>query len=200
MTEFDLDMTMMFAIHDALRRDLVQVEQSDERTAGWSTFEQMLHDHHSIEDDLLWPVVRDEVRDRPDDLALLDQMAAEHAALGPALEALDQALARGARAPSAVADLENHLVEHLAHEERDALPLVDRTLSQEQWMTFGQASAQRMGPVMPRYLPWLLEGADDDTTNHLLAVFPPPVRQTYLDQWLPAFSATDRWATKISVG
>ena len=46
---------------DALRRDLVQVAQSDERTAGWSTFEQMLHEHHSIEDDLLWPVEWTEV-------------------------------------------------------------------------------------------------------------------------------------------
>jgi hypothetical protein len=200
MTEFNLDMTVMFAIHDALRRDLAEFERSRERTEGWRIFEQMLHTHHTIEDDLLWPVVRGEVRGQPDALALLDQMAAEHAALNPALDALDQELERGAPAPQAVTDLEARLVEHLTHEEHDALPLIDRTLSQEQWMAFGQGSAQRMGPFMDVYLPWLLEGVDDATTNHLLAVIPPPVRQTYLDQWLPAFSGSDRWSTKVAVG
>jgi hypothetical protein len=200
MTEFTLDMTMMFATHDALRRDLAQVSQLDARNEGWSIFEQMLHAHHTTEDDLLWPVTRDAVTGRPDDLALLDQMAKEHAAIQPALDAVDQALAHGKPASQAQANLETRLLEHLAHEEHDALPLVDQTLTEEQWMTFGQATAQRMGPDMPRYLPWLLDGADQDTTTRVLAVIPPTVRQTYLDQWLPAFKALDRWATNISVG
>jgi hypothetical protein len=66
-------------------------------------------------------------------------------------------------------------------------------------MTFVQATAQRMGPDMPRYLPWLPDGADQDTTTRVLATIPPPVRQAYVDQWRPAFSARDRWATNVSV-
>jgi hypothetical protein len=200
MTEFRLDMTMMFAIHDALRRDLAQVAQLDAPNEGWNFFEKMLHVHHTAEDDLLWPVMRDAVTGRPDDLALLDQMAKEHAAIQPVLETLDRALTHGEPAAQAQATLESRLLEHLAHEEHDALPLVDQTLTEEQWMTFGQASTQRVGPDMPLFLPWVLDGADEDTTTRVLAVIPPTVRQTYLRQWLPAFKALDRWATNISVG
>ena len=200
MSESTLDMTMMFATHDALRRDLAQVTQLDARNEGWSIFEQMLHADHTTEDDLLWPVMRDAVTGRPDHLALLDQMAKEHAAIQPVLEALDRALAHGEPASQAQANLESRLLEHLAHEEHDALPLVDQTLTEEQWMTFGQATARRMGPDMPRFLPWLLDGADQDTTTRVLATIPPPVRQLYVDQWRPAFAALDRWATNISVG
>ena len=68
MTEFTLDMTMMFAIHDALRRDLARVALMESRSEGWDFFERMLHLHHTAEDDLLWPVARDAVADRPDDV------------------------------------------------------------------------------------------------------------------------------------
>ena len=81
MTDFTLDMTMMFAIHDALRRDLEHVAQMDTRNEGWDLFDRMLHLHHTIEDDLLWPVMRDAVAGRPEDLALLDEMETEHAAI-----------------------------------------------------------------------------------------------------------------------
>ena len=145
-------------------------------------------------------MVRDEVAGRADDLALLDRMAEEHAAIEPRLEALDRALSDRAPTAPARADLETHLLDHLQHEETDALPLVDRTLSVEQWMTFGQASAQRMGPDMPSYMPWLLEGVDEEPASHLLSLVPPPVRQVYADEWRPAFLARDRWATKSSVG
>jgi hypothetical protein len=198
MTEYTLDMTMMLATHDALRRDLAQVTKLDARNDGWSIFEQMLRVHHKAEDDLLWPVMRDAVTDS-DGLALLDQMEDEHTAIEPILDALDHALARSEPASHAQADLETHLVDHLAHEESDALGLVDRTLTEEQWMKIGQAIAQQVGPDMPTYLPWLLEGADDDTTTRVLAVIPPPVQETYADQWRPAFAGADRWATNIPV-
>jgi hypothetical protein len=121
MTEFTLDMTMMLAIHDALRRDLARVGELESGNEGWS---------------------------------------------------------------------QSHLLEHLEHAERDALPLVDRTLSPEQWMTFGQASAQRMGPDMPSYMPWLIDDVAEDEATHLLSLVLSPVRQVYADQWRPAFLAT----------
>jgi hypothetical protein len=199
MTDFTLDLTMMLATHDALRRDLARVTTLEVRNEGWTVFEQMLRMHHTAEDDLLWPVIRDAVRGQPDDLALLDAMEEEHAAIEPILETLDDALVRGKPDSASKLALETHLLEHLNHEERDALALVDRTLTPEQWMAVGQSMAQRVGPDMPRYLPWLLDGADDDTTARVLAPIPPPVRQAYADEWRPAFVALDRWATNVSV-
>jgi hypothetical protein len=198
-TNFKLDMSMMFAIHDALRRDLEHVARIEARSEGWDLFDRMLHMHHGIEDDLLWPVVRDAVSGQSGHLALLDEMASEHAALLPPLEMLDRALTNGEAAAPAAADLDRLLREHLTHEERAALPLVDQTLTEEQWMAFGQASVQRVGADMPQYLPWVLDGVDAETTAHLLGVIPPPVRQTYEDEWRPAYAAVDKWATKSSV-
>jgi hypothetical protein len=52
---------------------------------------------------------------------------------------------------------------------------------------------------MPRFLPWVLDGADDEVTARLLGLLPEPVRQTYTDTWQPAYAAVDSWATKSSV-
>jgi len=80
-----------------------------------------------------------------------------------------------------------------------ALPLIDRTLTEEQWMAFGQGATERVGPDMPRFLPWLLDGADADTTARVLGRIPEPVQQTYRNEWRPAYAKLDRWATKSSV-
>jgi hypothetical protein len=87
------------------------------------------------------------------------------------------------------------LQEHLSHEEDAALPLVDATLTDEQWMNFGQTGTQRVGPNMPQFLPWLLDGADDDTAARVLSVIPEPVRQSYRGEWQPAYAARDWWGT-----
>jgi hypothetical protein len=192
-TGFKLDMTMMYAFHDALRRDLQHIGKMEARSDGWDLFETLLHMHHSVEDDALWPVVRDAVGERRDDLTLLDEMEAEHAALGPLLEAVDTALAGGESAPEARVELANKLQEHLTHEEGAALPLIDATLTEEQWMSFGQTAAERVAPNMPQYLPWLLEGADDDTTARVLSVVPEPVRETYRVEWQPSYASRDWW-------
>ena len=63
---FKNDMTMMYATHDALRRDLDQIArvtarpQDDPRyilraALGWELFKSYLVRHHTAEDDPLWP-------------------------------------------------------------------------------------------------------------------------------------------------
>ena len=192
--DYQLDMTVMYAFHDALRRDLKRITQMDARSDGWDLFESLLHVHHTAEDDALGPVVGDAVAGRPDDLALLDDMAEEHASLEPLLETIDEALSRCDSAPEARAALAERLQGHLEHEEEAALPLVDAKLSLEQWMQFGQTAAERVGPNMPNYLPWLLDGADEDTAARVLGVMPEPVQQTFRQEWQPAYAAKDWWA------
>ncbi|MGH8986786.1 MAG: hemerythrin domain-containing protein [Acidimicrobiia bacterium] len=192
--ESSLDMTMMLAYHDALRRDLKQIARMEQRSDGWDLFETLLHVHHTAEDDALWPVVREAVAGQADDLALLDEMEAEHAALGPLLEAIDEGLERGDSAPQARAEMATKLQEHLSHEEDAALPLIDATMTVEQWMGFGQAATERLGPNMPKYLPWLLDGADEDTTARVLTLIPPPVQEMYRNEWRPAYAAKDWWS------
>jgi iron-sulfur cluster repair protein YtfE (RIC family) len=193
--DFKLDMTMMYAYHDALRRDLARVAHLAARSDGWNLFERFLHVHHDAEDGALWPVLREALIGRTEDLSLLDEMQAEHGALGPLLGAIDDALDSGESAPEARSSLATRLEEHLTHEEEAALPVIDRTLDEERWMQFGEASAARIGPDMATFLPWLLDGADGDRTKAILGSLPVPPRQAYRNEWQPAYAAKDWWAT-----
>ena len=39
-------------------------------------------------------------------------------------------------------------------------------------MTFGQTATERVSPNMPQFLPWLLDGADENTTVRVLGRCP----------------------------
>jgi hypothetical protein len=192
---FKLDMTMMYAFHDALRRDLKAVMQMSARSDGWDVFERFLRAHHDAEDDALWPVLREALAGQTEDMSLLDDMEAEHAALAPLLEAIDDALDDGTSAPAARADLAARLGEHLTHEEEEALPVIDRTLDDEQWTQFGEASAARIGPDMPTLVPWVLDGAGAQRTKAVLGSLPEPAQQEYESEWQPAYATKNWWAT-----
>src|SRR5688572_17799223 len=91
-----LDMSMMLAMHRALRRDLANladmanladlVALTDEaelarqiRSAeGWQLFRDFLHVHHCAEDETLWPTLHDCVEGSPAALEVLTAMELEH--------------------------------------------------------------------------------------------------------------------------
>jgi hypothetical protein len=71
-----LDMSVMLAMHDALRREMVQVARvaslrDDDPGAllraalGWELFKKFLLVHHQSEDDALWPALRARVAGQP---------------------------------------------------------------------------------------------------------------------------------------
>src|SRR5262252_9293921 len=118
---FGFDMTMMYAMHDALRRELVRIarvtanRQQDPQqmlgtAVGWEMFKSYLRVHHTSEDDALWPVMSRELASRPDDLALVDAMETEHAAIDPLLNAIDAAIADHGSGPGRLGDLTDGLV------------------------------------------------------------------------------------------
>ncbi|GAB2953002.1 hypothetical protein GCM10027280_46730 [Micromonospora polyrhachis] len=203
-----LDMTAMYAIHDALRRELAyiakataSVDDDPQRVlrtaAGWELFKKSLHVHHTTEDDALWPVMRQALATRPDDLALLDAMETEHAAIDSAIEAIDAALLDRETGLERLGELADALATgvgaHLNHEENEALPLIQSAVTEQQWQHFGQVSAARVGPDAARIMPWMLDGASAETIATMLAPLPEPVRMAYQNEWLPAYDALDRW-------
>ena len=195
------DWTAMFVMHDALRRELehlAKVAARDDREArrilaeapGWDLFKTALHVHHTAEDEALWPPMRAALAGRPDALALMDAMEAEHAAIDPAIEAIDA----GTEPLGALVDrLATALTAHLKHEEDDALPLIDETLTPEDIANFGQVHGAKLGPDAPRVIPWLLDGADTERAAAMLSVLPEPARAAYENAWRPAYAALDRW-------
>ncbi|HEX6359292.1 hemerythrin domain-containing protein [Actinophytocola sp.] len=204
-----LDMTSMYAMHDALRRELVQLARVTTRVdgdpyrvlhtaAGWALFTTCLRVHHSAEDDTLWPALRRTLADRPDELALLEAIEAEHAAIADVVAMIEDLLTTPETGLDRLGDLTDSLATglagHLKHEEDQALPLVQAFTTPAQWAHFGEVHAQRIAPDIARVLPWLLDGATEQTAATVLAVLPASGRTEYTTRWRPAFAALDRWS------
>jgi Hemerythrin HHE cation binding domain len=211
--EYTLDMSMMFALHDALRRELVQVTRiaklSDDNPGpllraalGWELFKKFLTVHHTTEDDVLWPALRAQVAGHPDRLALADALEAEHAVIEPLLTAIDAAAADPDYGYQRLGDITDELAvkltAHLTHEETDGLALIDASLTPQQWQHFGQTHGQRLIGDASRYMPWLLNGASPQTQEKLMGNFPPPLLAAYREQWAPKYATLDIWPAQAA--
>ncbi|GGM92436.1 hemerythrin domain-containing protein [Streptomyces fuscichromogenes] len=211
----NLDMTMMFAIHDALRRELERLARTAARVdedprhvlstaVGWELFKKFLTAHQTSEDLRIWPVMRAALAGRTSELALLADMEAEHAGIAPLLAGIDAALADRESGPERLGGLTDtlrtRLAAHLDHEERDALPLVDATLSPEQWQDFAAEQRGRLSPDAARYLPWLLDDADAAKAARILARVPEPLRIAYESDWREAYRNLGVWTPGAAPG
>ena len=153
-----VDMAGMYYMHHGFRRDLdnfvriVPIVELTDRARWhalarrWQYFSVVLHKHHTGEDAGLWPLLLNRVDAAGDTAAraTLEAMEAEHADIDPLLESCGQGFDRLAATADADARaaLEVRLVAarqilgaHLAHEETDALALVQQYLTRQDWET-----------------------------------------------------------------
>ncbi|MFB9832585.1 hemerythrin domain-containing protein [Actinoallomurus acaciae] len=199
----EIDFTMMYVTHDAFRRDLVRLEAAvvdgraatREVRAGWDNFTDQLHVHHTVEDEWLWPRLTERVKDRPDALALLADMEAEHGRLDPLLEEFGGALeANAADLAARVETLTAVLDQHLEHEENEALPLIQEVMTPADWKEFGRAMARRQGVKgAAAYVPWIIDGISRDDRRRFLANLPAPVRAINRLAWTPKYRRRRLW-------
>ncbi len=212
------DLTIMYAAHDAFRRDLVGLaravaadlsDPAKQRSvaAGWEVFKRQLHLHHTAEDTFIWPALRSRFSGSESALSVLDAMEDEHTQIDPLLSAVDDAFARRrADGPESddwpgvdrLADVVDVLVTsvtgHLAHEERDGLPLIGAGLTGTEWRTAGRRIAKDNGLSNgSEMFAWMLSGAAPGRAKETLAQLPPPVRVLYRAVWKPRFAKTPRW-------
>jgi hemerythrin-like domain-containing protein len=205
-----IDLTMMTVSHDGLRRDAGHLQRAVERRDaedperrravldGWSMFRLQLGHHHTNEDKSLWPRMRAGLRERPDDLVVLDAMEAEHERLDPLLAAVDRALADPEAGQDtfaqAVAEFDAALTAHLAHEERDALPLVEAAVAPAEWRAITREMRDLIGlKGAADFFPWLLDDAPDRDKVAVLRQMPAPARLMYHRMWAPRYARTRRW-------
>ncbi|MEP7020035.1 MAG: hemerythrin domain-containing protein [Pseudonocardiales bacterium] len=191
-----VDFAMMYAAHDAFARHLdrlvTRLEHSGRVTPPafeqWREFDSQLHTHHTGEDLALWPALRAAAPDEHQ--ATLDAMDAEHAGLDPHLERIDSQIAdaHATAAAASIHGLSAALGAHMRHEENEALPLIEAYLGPAGWAGFGQHMRSSIGRKGAQtYFPWLLDGADEQTTRHILALLPLPARILYRRSWLPKY-------------
>ena len=180
--EGPLDMSGMYVMHHAFRRDLDRFPRAVRQTpledaeawralaARWQRFGMVLHHHHTIEDTTIWPPLLATVDAAGDGAArgTLEAMQAEHETLDPQLLACGAGFAAMAESPRAevrdrladdVAGLRDGLHRHLAHEETGALPLVQRYLPPADCKASEKAAKKSFAPRELGFLiPWAATG------------------------------------------
>jgi hemerythrin-like domain-containing protein len=189
------DQTGMYVMHHAFRRDLDRFVAAARNTpvdAGevwraladrWSRFDRTLHHHHLIEDTAIWPALLRHAADSPEDLATLAAMEAEHEVIDPALTSVRSALADMVAHPCEdhqralvirLTALHQALHEHLRHEETDALPLLQRTMTAEEWEASEEA-AKKGYPLrdVPFLVPWVLDDLPEAGRHRMLELAGP---------------------------
>jgi hemerythrin-like domain-containing protein len=209
------DLTIMVAAHRAFRRDLASLaraareagRQGPDRqrsvAAGWELFKRQLHLHHTAEDDLIWPALQQRLEHSPNALSVLAEMEAEHQLLGPLLTAVETGFTAAARQadglratglPDAVDALAAALAGHLAHEEKDALPLIGAALTAAEWRRVGFKIVRLNGlSAGGEMFAWMLSAAAPDQALTIIGQLPPPARLLYRAVWKPRFDETSRW-------
>lgn len=194
--EGPVDMVFMYLFHHAFRRDLRLFAQAvpptpaaDTRAwrrlaARWQLFAAQLEHHHTAEDLVLWPHLRE--RAAPEELATLEAMEAEHdeidpvlGRIAPAFRALSQradAVAHGTLVRS-LADAEACLDRHLAHEETAAIAIMQRVLTDREWQDLEkQLGAGQPATVVFTLVPWALAGLPEAELAEVLSRLPAPMR------------------------
>jgi hemerythrin-like domain-containing protein len=192
----------VLAGHRAFRRDtgrfiqaLGQLDPADTETstalvAWFDAAMQALHHHHIIEDEIMWPALRERSRafqqvevlmhDEHEalDAAIEDAIAAVRA-LGTAatIDARDQARRT---AEDAVVRMRALLVEHLDHEEQQALPLLAEAFTVEEYHALDAKVTDLFSPKELGFgACWYLDAATPREHGIIRGGFPLPLRVLY---------------------
>ncbi len=145
----------------------------------------ILHAHHTHEDDHLWPHLIDAAPQAADDLAALE---AEHDVLDPLIRSVaDTTVATADRARD-LAALHRLVNDHLDHEERVAVPLMLAHLEPADIERDRRKALTEIGRRrMPTVFGWIASCLDDAHLEATLAEQPRLVRVLFRRFWWPAY-------------
>jgi hypothetical protein len=186
------DTRMMGIVHSALRRDLVRLgivlgtAQAAEPARRTALAEHLLwmmdflHDHHSAEDDGLYPLV---TRRNPTSADLVERMDTDHNAIAPAITALTAAAKHHLADPAspdstlqlAIDRLRAVLLPHLEREEQEMMPVVSASITEGEWRAWDeQFNLKPKGlTALAEQGHWVLDGLDDQSSAHVKHLVPP---------------------------
>ena len=199
--EGPVDVKMMYVMHHAFRRDLVMfaeasaVTPADDRGAWaalarrWQVFSEILHHHHSGEDAGLWPWLTRAAT--VDEQATLEAMEAEHAEIDPILTACAQGFERvtsttdpaaAARLAEQLAAARDTLLAHMGHEETQAMALVQKYMTQEDWQQVVENNFDKKVPpkLLLAVVPWIAHELPRENVALLLAEAGTPMKVIWL--------------------
>ncbi|KQW53172.1 hypothetical protein ASC77_02425 [Nocardioides sp. Root1257] len=188
-----IDMRMMYVMHHAFRRDLDLFSAAVRNTPAtewstwvllaerWELFAEALHEHHTIEDEGVWPVLQQ--LGSEEDVATLAAMEAEHGEIDPLLEGCAAGFRRLAQSGRQHADEDaraalavrvcaarESLRRHLAHEETEAIAIIQRLLTAEDWDRIEEehVGKPKLGKVV-RLVPWAAYGVPREALERVFS-------------------------------
>ena len=194
------DMTMMYVMHHAFRRDLgrfadaVAATPLDDRTtwkalaARWDRFFEILHHHHAAEDELIWPFLME--RADATEQETLEAMEDEHSRIDPLLKSVADGFSAlaGDRVPTGGAGLRatlevrmaatrDLLARHLAHEETDAIAILQRHTTEASWKAIEEQIGKRKSSVSMFYMVgWCAEQVPAKELDEVFAIVGRPFK------------------------
>lgn len=196
-SEPGVDTHEMVLIHRVLRREFGQLprliraaagDRARSKVIGAHAREMLtfLHTHHTGEDKLLFPLLRERADLDPE---LMDRMDAQHAQVDDAVTVIDAELpawtasadaAAGERMAARIDAMMPTLIEHLDEEEQEILPIVSVTLTQSEWNALGKHGMSAI-PLTRRLviLGHITEETDDAERRRFMKVLPAPARVAY---------------------
>jgi hemerythrin-like domain-containing protein len=192
-----VDTHEMVLIHRVVRREFGQLprllrtaahDRARSKIVGAHAREMLnfLHTHHTGEDELLFPLLRERTALEPE---LMDRMDAQHAQVDAAVTAIDAELpawtanadaAAGERMAAVIDAMMPTLIDHLAEEEQKILPIASATVTQSEWDALGKHGMSAI-PLTRRLiiLGHITEETDNAERQRFLQVVPAPVRLVY---------------------
>jgi hemerythrin-like domain-containing protein len=192
-----VDTHEMVLIHRVLRREFGLLprlfrsaagDRARSKVVGAHAREMLdfLHTHHSGEDELLFPLLRERVALDPE---LMDRMDAQHMQVDDTVRALEAELPAwttsadadaGERMATRVEATMPTLIAHLAEEEEKLLPVVSVTVTQSEWDALAKHGMSAI-PLTRRLviLGHITEEASDAERQRFMQVIPAPARLAY---------------------
>ncbi|ONH25243.1 hemerythrin domain-containing protein [Pseudofrankia asymbiotica] len=144
----------------------------------------VLHHHHGAEDAYVWPLLVDRLTDQA--TPLVDLMESQHREVTRLGRAADAAADRWLEEPTAVAretfahilgELRSALWAHLAAEEEQVVPLMEKAITMAEWNRIVEMGAAGANPdELPLGFGMLMYEGDPEVIDAAIANMPAPVR------------------------
>lgn len=147
----------------------------------WAGYAGEVLAHHTTEDEVVFPALLERV---PELAALMERADADHHHLDELMEDVTAALAAVAhgaspeRAAGLLREVADHMDEHLGMEDRDFLPRIEETFTQEEYEAQEKRALEiiGIGKQAAFTLPFIEASVDAETRAHLLGTAPLPVK------------------------
>jgi len=188
-------LTGFFASHAGMRAECARIAAAARQTTDRervALLEEQLglvldvtHHHHTAEDELLWPMLLERAPEHRDDL---QRLIDEHAAIEPALAAAGDASVPLRDRADALDALHALVNEHLDDEEKVAVPLMLRHLSEKENDALGKRALGDIGARrMPVVFGWFASGCDEQLRRAAVNDVPLVPRLLFRRFWWPSY-------------